>query len=146
MSIGIWEPLSSDHEAFLAGGRDALEKLLSTLNGGSPGEQQPLLNAVQRLLDQRLVNESDIPAQEAIGVLIRDEIVRRAGYRWVTVDDEYGAEPAIAHPVKRAVIFPLSAVTKRFEDGDIPFDLVDFVDEAIRTVEDVEAGRDATLQ
>jgi len=38
-----------------------------------------------------------------------------------------------------AVIAPLSVVTNRFEDGDATFSIRDLIEEALATVEDIEA-------
>ncbi|MEZ0171994.1 DUF3806 domain-containing protein [Microvirga sp. TS319] len=100
----------------------------------------------QRLLDCGALAAEAVEDREAIGVLIGDELVRMVGFAWVTIDDDYGSEPVVAHPHKMAVIAPLSAVTNRFEDGDVPFNIKDFIEEAIATVEGIEARNHKTIE
>jgi len=132
----LYQLLRDDHLALLAHRRARLARLLSPAS----------ITEAQRLLDCGAVADEAFEDQQAIGVLIGDELVRVAGFEWVTIDDDYGSEPVVAHPRKMAVIAPLSAVTNRFEDGDVPFDIKDFIEEALANVEDIEARSRDTLE
>ncbi|KLK91555.1 hypothetical protein AA309_19350 [Microvirga vignae] len=126
----LYQPLWDDHAALLADRRALLARLISPAS----------IESAQRLLDCRTVADDAIGDQEAIGVLIGDELVRAAGFEWATVDDDYGSEPVVAHPSKMAVIASLSAVTNRFEDGDIPFDIQGFIEEALAIIQETETS------
>ncbi|HZH11414.1 MAG TPA: DUF3806 domain-containing protein [Microvirga sp.] len=126
----LYQPLWVSHTKLLAHYRMYLARLLKPVS----------IESAQRLLDDGAVAGDAIEDQEALGVLIGDELVRTAGFEWVTVDDGYGSEPVVAHPHKLAVIAPVSAVINRFEDGDIPFGIQAFIQEALATVTDVDAG------
>ncbi|PVE26390.1 hypothetical protein DC522_01110 [Microvirga sp. KLBC 81] len=131
----LYQPLWSTHATLLADRRARLARLLSPVS----------IEGAQRLLDHGAVADDAFEDQEALGVLIGDELIRIAGFEWATIDDSYGSEPVVAHPHKIAVIAPLSAVTNRFEDGDIPFDIQAFIQEALAIVKDVDAKDRSSL-
>lgn len=125
----LYQPLRAEHSALLADRRTLLAHLLAPVS----------VESAQRLLNCGTIAADAVGHHEAIGVLIGDELVRVAGFEWVTIDDDYGSEPVVVHPRKMAVIAPLSVVTNRFEDGDATFSIRDLIEEALATVEDIEA-------
>ncbi|SCZ04213.1 DUF3806 domain-containing protein [Microvirga guangxiensis] len=125
----LYQSLWADHKTLLTERRVLLAGLLAHVS----------IESAQRFLDLRAIADHAVEEQEAIGVLIGDELVRVAGFKWVTMDDDYGSEPVVAHPHKMAVIAPLSALTNRFEDGDTPFDIRDLIENARAIVEEVDA-------
>jgi hypothetical protein len=127
----LTQPLWADHHDLVASRQKHLSLILNDVS----------ISSAQRLIDCGGIATDAIEDQEAIGVLIGDEIIRRAGFEWVTIEDEYGAEPVVQHPFKIAMIAPFSAVLRRFEDGDVPFDIQDFIEEALEVIQDIEAKR-----
>jgi len=134
----LYQPLWADHASLLASRRARLTELLARLDEARLPQASSPVECAQHLLDMGVVAADAIEDQEAIGVAIGDELIRRAGFTWVTVDDDYGSEPVVAHPGKVAVIAPLSAVINRFEDGDVPFDLRAFIVESLVVIEQTE--------
>lgn len=132
----LYQPLWVTHSKLLAGYRLHLERLLCPVS----------IDSAQRLLDERAVANDAVEDQEALGVLIGDELVRLGGYEWVTVDDGYGSEPAVAHPNRMVVVSPLSAVVNRFAEGDTPFAIQAFIQEALSVVKDVDARERMPLE
>ena len=47
-----------------------------------------------------------------------DALAQRLGLRWVTVEDEYGRDPALKLDGTSVVTFPLTAISKRAERGE----------------------------
>jgi len=132
----LFQPLWATHSRLLAEYRLHLARLLSPVS----------IDSAQRLLDEGSVANDALEDQEALGVLIGDELVRAGGYEWVTVDDGYGSEPAVAHPSKMVVIAPLSAVINRFAEGNVPFAIQAFIQEALSAARDMDAEERMVLE
>jgi hypothetical protein len=126
-------PLSEDHAEILRSHRDAIEDVKAQMvNFGWVKKAISPARLAQEIIDREIVPLDAVPYQEAIGVLIGDEIVAREGFVWLTVEDEYGRDPVTCHPIKSASVDPISAVVKRFERGEHQFDVEDFISEAVR--------------
>ena len=39
-------------------------------------------------------------------------------FTWVQVEDEYGTDPAIQLPATSIILFPLTMISKRIEEGE----------------------------
>jgi len=123
-------PLAASHLAALDEQRAAIDDLCDQLELRDPrGERLPALSAAQILLDQKIIPRDLIAYQEAIGVIMGDEIVAREGYRWLTVEVDGNLEPSVCHPQLSIFVSPLSAVVKRFARGEVVFDVEHFVTE-----------------
>ena len=126
-------PLTADHFAVLDEQRHALSELCDQIQLRDwRGRRLPALKAAQELLDRKLIPRDLTAYQEAIGVVIGDEIVVREGYRWLTVEYDEVLGPSVCHPQRSIFASPLSAVVKRFARGETVFDLEHFVTETAR--------------
>ncbi len=95
----LYQPLRADHSHMLASRRSVLVELFSHLDLDQVGLRSPL-EKVQIVLEQGLVANDAFEYQEAVRVLVGDELTPWVGFEWVTVDDEYGSKPAVAPPSK----------------------------------------------
>lgn len=131
--------LSADHASLLDEQRAALEDIKAQMVAhGDASAEMASLDFAQLLLDVGLIPLDAVAYQEAIGVVIGDALVER-GFIWRSVTDQWGDMPAICHPAKKAVANPMSSVVKRFDRGEIVFDVRHFVDETARIIEELVA-------
>ena len=74
------------------------------------------------LLDAILANgwvqASETVKLQSLGIAFGDALAQRLGLRWVTVEDEYGRDPALKLDGTSVVTFPLTAISKRAERGE----------------------------
>lgn len=84
------------------------------------------LTVLQRVLDQEVFAPDQTYELQSLGVLFGDAFVQRYGLIWVMCEDEYGRDPALSHDptIAKATgdvsLFPLTMISKRVEDGEIP--------------------------
>jgi hypothetical protein len=55
---------------------------------------------------------------QSMGVVLGDAFVQELGLRWVMVQDEYGRDPALAVPGQTVLLYPLTMISKRVEQGE----------------------------
>ena len=55
---------------------------------------------------------------QCMGVVFGDAFVQELGMEWVTVEDQYGANPAVRLPGTSIIIYPLTMISKRVERGE----------------------------
>jgi hypothetical protein len=52
---------------------------------------------------------------QSLGVTFGDALAQRMELSWVTVEDEYGSDPALQDQGTTVVVFPLTTISKRIE-------------------------------
>jgi hypothetical protein len=70
---------------------------------------------------------------QSLGVTFGDALAQRMGLSWVTVEDEYGSDPALQDQGTTIVVFPLTTISKRIERGDA-INIQELFDQACRTI------------
>jgi len=55
---------------------------------------------------------------QSLGITFGDALVQKMGLVWVTVEDEYGRDPALHDWGTTIIIFPLTAISKRIERSE----------------------------
>ena len=73
------------------------------------------------LLDEILRNgwiqASETVKLQSLGITFGDALAQKLGLRWVTVEDEYGRDPALKLDGTSILTFPLTSISKRIEQG-----------------------------
>jgi hypothetical protein len=76
-----------------------------------------------RLLDTILKNKWIEPSEtlklQCLGITFGDALAQELGLKWVTVEDEYGRDPALVVEGTSIITFPLTAIYKRVESGKV---------------------------
>ena len=75
------------------------------------------LEIIQRILDNRILEETQTYELQCLGLVFGDVLARRAGLHWATVEDAYGRDPALQYADTSLILFPLTMISKRVEDG-----------------------------
>jgi hypothetical protein len=70
---------------------------------------------------------------QSLGVTFGDALAQRMELSWVTVEDEYGSDPALQDQGTTVVVFPLTTISKRIERGDA-INIQELFDQACRTI------------
>ena len=82
-----------------------------------------ILDEKLRLLDTILKNHWVEPSEtlklQCLGVAFGDALAQKLGLTWVTVEDEYGRDPALVVEGTAIITFPLTAISKRVESGEV---------------------------
>jgi hypothetical protein len=70
-----------------------------------------------RLLDTKLKNNWVEPSEtlklQCLGITFGDALAQELDLKWVTVEDEYGRDPALVVEGTSIITFPLTAISKR---------------------------------
>jgi hypothetical protein len=90
-----------------------------------------------RLLDTIVRSDWIAPNEtwklQSLGVTFGDALAQEMGLSWVTVEDEYGSDPALHDQGTTVVVFPVTTISKRIERGDA-VDVRELFDQACRSI------------
>lgn len=82
------------------------------LTGGSAD-----LAALQRLIDDRVFRADQTYELQSLGIVLGEVLAAYPGLAWVSVQDQYGTDPALRYKSSSILIFPLTMISKRVEEG-----------------------------
>jgi Domain of unknown function (DUF3806) len=97
------------------------------------------LALLDAILGNGWVQASETVKLQSLGIAFGDALAQRLGLRWVTVEDEYGRDPALKLDGTSIVTFPLTAISKRAERGE-RIDVYGLFESACSSIE--QAARD----
>ncbi len=76
------------------------------------------LRLIQTVLDNKWVSADDTLKLQSLGIAFGDALEQDVSeLSWVMVDDEFGRDPALQWLATNHLVFPLTAIAKRIEDG-----------------------------
>lgn len=76
------------------------------------------LRLIQTVLDNDWINKDETWKLQALGIAFGDALEQEVGeLSWVVVDDEFGRDPALRWLDTTTLSFPLTAISKRVEEG-----------------------------
>lgn len=90
-------------------GDDSLEKYQSAAGK---------LGTLRALLEGQVFENSQTYELQSMGIVLGDVFVQDMGFHWVMVEDEYGRDPAIKYEETSIIVFPLTMISKRVEQGE----------------------------
>ena len=77
------------------------------------------LELIQRVLDQGVVEPEATYTLQALGLAFGRAFLNEfPHYDWWMVEDEYGRDPAIRYKETTLLVFPMTMISKRVEDGE----------------------------
>jgi hypothetical protein len=77
------------------------------------------LGLLRALLEAKAFEPNQTWELQSMGIVLGDAFVQQLGFRWIMVEDEYGRDPAIAVPGKTVLLYPLTMISKRIEEGGL---------------------------
>jgi len=105
--------------------------------------QYDSLEGKLRLLDtivrSKWVERNETVKLQCLGITLGDAVVQEFAMRWVTVEDEYGRDPAVELPGTTILVFPLTMISKRIEQGE-EVDIYDLFDGLCTKVREMKAN------
>jgi hypothetical protein len=76
------------------------------------------LRVIDAILGNRWVTPDETWKLQALGIAFGDALAQRLQLEWVTVDDEFGCDPALNWPGTSICVHPPSMILKRVESGE----------------------------
>ncbi|MCJ1959089.1 MULTISPECIES: DUF3806 domain-containing protein [Novosphingobium] len=76
------------------------------------------LAVVRANLAQGWVGPDDTWKLQSLGIAMGDALAQDLMLDWVTIDDEFGRQPALHWPGTSIVCFPLTMIAQRVEEGE----------------------------
>jgi hypothetical protein len=105
--------------------RERIEAARNWVKGhfsNNPDDRYALLEGKLSLIETILKNGWIGPAEtsklQALGIAFGDALAQKLMLDWVTVDDEYGSDPALNWPGTSLYSYPLTTISKRIEQGE----------------------------
>lgn len=117
MEEKISSPSSDDNERLRAH-RAVVEGFLDESSVAKLATAAGKLGAIRALLDAKVFRAEQTYELQSLGAVLGDAFVQELGMEWITVEDEYGRDPAVRVPGTSIILFPLTMISKRVENGE----------------------------
>jgi len=75
------------------------------------------LKWLQRLVDDKALRPDQTYELQCLGAVLGQVFAAKTPLKWVVVDDEFGRTLALQYPKTSVIVFPLTMISKRVEDG-----------------------------
>ena len=75
------------------------------------------LALLEEILRNGWIQASETVKLQSLGITFGDALAQKLGLRLVTVEDEYGRDPALKLDGTSILTFPLTSISKRIEQG-----------------------------
>jgi len=75
------------------------------------------LTTLQRLVDKPAFRSDETYMLQSLGVVLGQALAAHPDLAWVTVQDEYGTDLALRFRSSSILVFPVTMISKRVEDG-----------------------------
>jgi len=76
------------------------------------------LALLQKVLDDRVLTPDQTYELQSLGIALGDVMAAGLGLHWVTVEDQYGRDPALQYEDTSLIVYPLTMISKRVERGE----------------------------
>jgi len=92
------------------------------------------LGTLRALLDASVFKPEQTYELQSMGIVFGDVFVQEMGFHWIMVEDEHGRDPALKYQDTSILLFPLTMISKRIEQGETVdvFDLYNGIAELAR--------------
>jgi hypothetical protein len=95
----------------------ALELLQARYGNISFQHDENDLKLLQRAVDDKLVRSDQTHELQCLGVVLGQVFAQQTPLQWVSVEDQFGRDLALQYPDTTVIVFPLTMISKRVEDG-----------------------------
>ena len=75
------------------------------------------LRWLQRLVDEKAVRPDQTYEFQCLGAVLGQVFAAKTPLEWVVVEDQFGRELALQYPDTSIIVFPMTMISKRVEDG-----------------------------
>ena len=94
------------------------------------------LFVIDAILSNGWVEREETWKLQALGIAFGDALAQKLMMEWVTVDDEYGCDPALNWPGTSILSYPVTAISKRIERNEA-VNVQDLFDTACSTISEM---------
>jgi hypothetical protein len=91
------------------------------------------LRLLETIIRENWVEPNETWKLQSLGITFGDALAQKLNMQWVTVEDEYGRDPALQDPGTTIILFPLTSISKRIERGEA-VNVRELFEDACRTV------------
>jgi hypothetical protein len=113
------EPLNAEDTERVARQLIHAEVLVAEAVGSPLSGELSDLRLLQKVLDSKLVEPEATYSLQALGMAFGKVFVSyNHDYAWWMVEDAFGRDPALRYKETTLLVFPLSIISKRVENGD----------------------------
>ncbi|MEO0435366.1 MAG: DUF3806 domain-containing protein [Pseudomonadota bacterium] len=130
-------PLSKIDQRFMDEQRQRINELTLRYYGGRCCRSAAELTYLQRLLDERRVNETEELELQAMGILLGDLLVREQSMEWIVFEDAQGRSRALRLADSENYLFPATMISRRRMAGDLT-PVIDIYRKAVTDIESVK--------
>jgi len=88
---------------------------------------------LETILQKNWIEPHETWKLQSLGITFGDALAQKLGLQWVAVEDEYGRDPALQDPGTTIILFPLTSISKRIENGEA-VDVRQLFEDACQTV------------
>jgi len=138
-----FEPLNADDLGRMAKQRAVVEKYLGNDAGNLEKYKSTAgkLGLLRALLQQSVFKPEQTYEFQCMGIILGDALVQHCGVEWQAVEDQYGRDPCVCVPGTTIVLFPLTMISKRVEDGE-QVDIFDLFNQTGAKIEELKQVAD----
>ena len=112
--------LSFVDKHYMEGQRTTLDNLAREHFGAQfNGNKAYDLALLQRLLDRKLVRDTQKRELQALGVIMGDHLAEELGLHWVVYEDAVGRSRALRYKESDNYLFPMTMISRRREAGNM---------------------------
>ncbi len=76
------------------------------------------LGTIRAILQAGVFKPNQTYELQCLGIVLGDAFVQELGMEWAMVEDQYGRDPAVRVPGTSIILFPLTMISKRIENGE----------------------------
>jgi hypothetical protein len=111
-------PLRSEERERLEAAREWIKGHFNGDPNASYSQLEGKLFVIAAILKNEWVTREETWKLQALGVAFGDSLAQKLMLEWVTIEDEYGCDPALNWPGTSILSFPLTTISKRIERGE----------------------------
>lgn len=99
------------------------------------------LGLLRALLEKKVFKPDQTYEFQCMGVILGDAFVQELGMKWVIVEDQFGRDPAVQYGDSNIILYPLTMISKRNENGE-DIDVFDLFNDMAEKVEELLKTKD----
>lgn len=92
---------------------------------------------VSLILSSGWVGSQDTLELQCLGIAFGDALAQYLSLEWVSITDEYGQDPALSLPGTSLLLFPMTMISKRVEEGEV-VDVPELFQTIVASVQDAQ--------
>lgn len=105
---------------FLERQRALIDDMVRSQYGAILRQDKSDLRLLARIINDELINRTEIQKLQAMGVVLGDIYVNELSVNWMVYEDEVGKSRAVCVPDTHHCLFPITTISKRAQLGAKP--------------------------